>query len=100
MFLFILRDKMNINLDTLLKVSFEWEDRVNEFDRVLVELGKRLDNSERRYDRKNDELLNVLEKIGSWQKFYEPSLKANKREYDKIHGAIKKVPKDSVGSSA
>jgi hypothetical protein len=66
-FIFALRDKMNVNLDTFLKVSFEWENWFFCLDHDFVELKQ---NMEYKYNRTID----VLEKIGNWQKDFQPRL--------------------------
>lgn len=95
LFIFALRDKIHVDLNSLLKVSFEWEDRIDSFERELIELKTRLENSNNYYDRKLDELkddlkdetekiANVLEKIGNWQKEYQPCLNRLEEEQDGI----------------
>ncbi len=97
MFIFALRDTSQFNLDVFLKVSFEWEDRINTFDQDLVDsknaLTERVTFLERTYDRKNDEIIDALEKIRSWEKVYQPyldDLKQEKEEQKKLNKALQK----------
>lgn len=86
MFIFALRDKMTINIDTLLKVSFQWEDMFNSLNRDFVDF-------QRNMDVRNEKIMDILEKINNWQKTYKPYLKRLKDEQDNLGNVLPKKGK-------
>jgi len=108
LFIFALRDRMHTDLDIFLKVRFEWQDRIDAFDRSLTDLKQSFDNSEHYNDRKHDELsenieaetqkiTGVLERIRNWQEEYQPYLNRLKKEQEGLEKALKGVQSGKKG---
>ena len=78
MFIFALRDDMSVSLDDLLDVSSDWE-----------HLNRNFMDFQKKTDARHEEMMDVLEKIGNWQKHYQPYLDTLKREQNIVKKGLK-----------
>ena len=94
LFIFALRDNIRVNLDDFLKVRFDWERKVITLKNALKEVKVKVDNIERYNDaehsdlkdnleKETEKISDALEKIGNWQKYYQPYLDGLEEERKK-----------------
>ena len=84
LFIFALRDKMDVNIDSFLKVRFEWENWVSTFDEEVVDIKRKMDT-------RNERVMDILEKIRNWQEVYQPYLDRIKADQDAERQTIRKA---------
>jgi hypothetical protein len=108
-FIFVLRDKIQVNLDDFLRAGFEWVERMNIIDENLASLksdlqylekGNDSDHFDYNEDHKTIEGLKadsekmtvILERIRNWQKEHQPYLNKIKKDQENIDKAMKGEP--------
>lgn len=98
MFLFNLSGTLQSNVDLFVpcRVNDELEEKLKGYDKSLSSLDlhmniarERIKQTEARVDRMNEQIIDALEKIGKWQKEYQPYLDDLKTEQEKIGKAFK-----------
>ncbi len=100
LFIFALRDKIRVNLDDFLKVRFVWERRVITLKNALKDVKEKVEYNEKcgeagladlkdDVEKETEKISSVLERIGNWQKEYQPYLDKLKKEQEGIDKVLR-----------
>lgn len=100
LFIFVLRDKIRVNLNDFLKARFDWERKVITLKNALKDLKSNVEDNNEQNESEHADLSDKLKKeteviadtfeiIGNWQKRYQPLLEKLEREKQKIDDALK-----------
>jgi hypothetical protein len=71
-----LRESLIIDEQVELMAPHNWEDRLTQLQKTA--------------DKRNEQIMYVLEKIRDWQKKYQPYLDEIKKDHDKLETVLKK----------